>query len=161
MSYVDTIISGAGLAVSAIAILYSVQRASKEDIESLRDDAIKLEHRLTILENSQFSLEDRKCLQDVAIKMSLLWETIKQESPSLLKHEHTPRYDELLQKAGIDTKLLSDEEREELTKFLAEEVVKAGISEKQVDIARGFIAAIYSKIINYEHGENNGCKYTK
>jgi hypothetical protein len=145
MSYIDMALGIIGLTVAVASFGYSAQKVSKED-------AKELEHRLTILEQNQFTNEDRKCLQTVAVKMDMFYETAKREAPDILKHEHTPRYDELLKKArdeGINA--LTSEEANELIGLICYDIDEMKkMDENKVSPGKIFIAAVYSDIIKWE-----------
>jgi len=133
-------------------------RASKTDLKEIREDAVKLEHRLTVIEGNQFTQQDRKCLQETDLKMSLFWEAIKEDFPSLLKHAHTPKFDALLDKAKQSIGSLTSKEATELIKMLTSEIEEAKQTEQP---ARAAIAAFYRSVLKYEVKQENkptGCQ---
>jgi hypothetical protein len=160
MSAIEMVLPIAGFGLSIVSFLYAMQRASKDDLNILKNDAIELEHRLTILEQNQFTNDDRRCLMDTSIKVNMFYQAAKQEAPDLLKHAHTPRYDELLSKAQVNLSSLTNDEAEELLKLIQEDINAMKLTEDSRDAGKVFIATLYANMIRLEkHMELNvnGC----
>ena len=126
--------------ISIFSFLMAYTRASKSD-------AVKLENRLTTLEGCKFTEADRKCLQEVEVKISLFWETVKQDFPAFLKRNNTPKIDALLDKAIKSVQNLSPAEITKLLAYLDNEVKNAKKTERP---DRAVIAALYRSVIKYE-----------
>jgi hypothetical protein len=140
--------------IATASLLYTYQRNSRKDVEekisTVKKETAEFERRITLLEQSQFTTADRKCLQNMDVKMELLWEAVKDDFPGLLKHVNTPRYDALLDKAHDDIKMLTDEETEELLGLLRAEVELAKRTEKRKQVERAAIASLYATVVKFE-----------
>jgi uncharacterized small protein (DUF1192 family) len=166
MSAIDIILPITGVGLSVVAFLYSMQRASKDDLNTVRKEALLMEHRLTVLEQNQFSnedrknlaivtqnqftIEERKCLIDTSIKVNMFYQAAKQEAPDMLKHSDTPRYDELLSKAKLDLSVLTADETNELLKLIQDDIDRMKLNESTRDAGRVFIATLYANMIKLE-----------
>lgn len=157
MDYTTLVIPAIGTIIAVSSFLFSYQRASKSDLDKVRQDAVASEHRLTVLEQNQFNDHDRRCLQEVDLKMGLIWNTVKEDFPSLLKQTSTPRFDALLDKAQKNVKSMSSKEIEELLRFLEREI-KEG--KESTTPGRAAIAAFYRAVVQYETKRVDviGCK---
>ena len=165
MDYTTLIFPTISAIIAASSFLFSYQRASKSELdkvkanaialeqtaksnfEKIKQDAVALEHRLTLNEQNQFNEHDRRCLQEVDLKMGLIWTTVKEDFPSLLKQTSTPRFDALLDKAQKNVKSMSSKEIEELLRFLEREI-KEG--KESTTPGRAAIAAFYRAVVQYE-----------
>lgn len=157
MDFVTLVVPTISVVVAVFSFLFSYQRASKSDIADVRKDAVVLEHRLTVVEQSRFNENDRRCLQDMDLKMSLIWDTVKEDFPSLLKQTSTPRFDLLLDKAHKNMQLLAPAEVDELLGFLNRDIQEAKETEHP---NRAVIAAFYRAVVKYETKKAStvGCK---
>jgi hypothetical protein len=153
-------------ALASIAAYLTQNKAPKKEVEdaSVRvdkvvSDAKELEHRLTFLEASRFTDEDRKCLQETAFQVKVIWTSILKDFPSLLKKESTPRVDKLIDKAVSDPKQLSEKEKKELITYLNKEYEE---SMESPSAGRGVIAALYRAVLVAELKRSevghSGCK---
>ena len=117
-----TIIGITGVIVGIISLCIAYFRYNKEVVDEVK----KQENRITKLEQTQFTIEDRKCLQDVSFKIGLVWSVIEKDFPKLLQKESSPKLDILLQKIDVcGFPSLMTEERVDLVKQLYEEYFKA------------------------------------
>jgi hypothetical protein len=139
-----------GLGLSIVSFLFALQRASKTDLITMKNEAIKLEHRLTVVEQNQFTNEDRRCLMDTSIKVNMFYQAAKREAPDLLKHMDTPRYDELLSKAKEEIQSLTAQEATELIKLINDDIIKMKQNEDTMDAGKVFMAVLYSDMIRLE-----------
>ena len=157
MDVTDLSFSLISVVIAVFSIVFSYQRASKDDVQDVKKDAVEMEHRLTMLETKQFDVDDRKCLMDTAFKVGVLWTSVLRDFPSLLKQNSTPRFDDLLEKAKKDVHTLNQKEVRELIKFLDDEY--EGAKESSTP-GRGAIAAFYRAVFKSEIEGNveNGCK---
>ena len=147
METVDLVFPVISLVIAVLSILLSIQRASKSDLEKVKEDAVALEHRLTVLEQNLFSTVDRVCVQEISTKVGLLWDAFK-TFPSFLKRESTPELDKIWSKAEKDIKLLTKEEAKKLLTAMDQEIKDAIATESNP--ARAFIATIYRVVFKYE-----------
>jgi len=159
------IIPAISILIAGGSLILTQQRASKKEVSEsftqIKKDAVDMEHRLTDIENNKFTQADRKCLQEMDVKMGLLWEAIKEDFPGLLKRFNTPRYDELLNKAHKSIKALSTDDANNLIRLLKAEVELAKRTENTKQIERATIASLYSAVVKYESQKGalpHGCK---
>ena len=108
--------------------------------------SIRMERRFTILEQHQFTDADKKCLQELEMKMNFVYKGIENGALSLLK-DNTPRLDALLKKAGsvgIPKMELNDliELRDELTKEMES-------ARQKEDSGRAFALGLLTAVIEY------------
>lgn len=157
LDYTASVVPVISATIAASSLLLSYQRASKSDLDSIRKEAVALEHRLTVVEQNQFTDHDRRCLQEVDLKMGLLWNTVKEDFPSLLKQMTTTRFDLLLDKAHVGVQLMAPAEVDELLNLLDHDIQEAKETEHP---NRAVIAAFYRAVIKYEakRVDGNGCK---
>ena len=92
MISLELVLSVIGLLIALSSFYYA-----RKDRSTL--GAKELENRLTAIETSQFTQEDRQTLTDLELKMGLFWGIVEKEFPRLLVQENTPALDVLLMKA--------------------------------------------------------------
>jgi len=145
MSEITTgiLISLGGLTISAISLYISLQKTSKETVKDL-------EHRLTELESSIFTTEDRRCLTETTVKINEMWRMVMKDFPDIIHHDDTPVYDKLLKKAKVDIQSLTLNERNSLKEMLNNEYSEA-VRKRDKKLAYGI--AIYRAVFNFEIGD--------
>lgn len=146
----ELVLSIAGLLLAVISLYISRQDKGTEAVKDL-------EHRLTELESNRFTTEDRQCLQDLELKMSLFWSIVEKEFPRLLVQADTPVLDVLLMKAhrvGIAT--FTPTERQQLLDNLDVEYINAIERE---DSGRAMAISLFRATLLYRkvQGDDNTC----
>lgn len=122
-----TLVGITGLSLSILNFLYTYWRTSRGDIK-------EYENRLTKLEECQFKEADRKCLNQLEIKMSLFWNIVEREFPKMLQQANTPRLDIMLSKIrSVGFSKLTKEEAQETYNLLNEQYEEISRNEDKTD----------------------------
>ena len=115
-------LSGDFFAVSALAISIVTL------IRSFMKDDKSLENRITALEGAKMTPDERKCLNEVNVKVGLLYGILVKELGQSLKQDSTPEFDELLESLSL-SKPANDEQTLKLLGNVDREYVAAVASE--------------------------------
>ena len=97
------------------------------------------EHRLTTLEHSVFTRDERDKFLDTCFKMTMLWEFYEKQLPILLKNPL--ELDELFERASVDAALLTKDEKKILIDYLRDKA-------ESDDINKRYMAKLYIRILN-------------
>lgn len=149
MITIELVLSVIGLAV-ALGSLYFARK------DRAVGEVGKLENRLATLEANRFTQEDRDCLNELELKMSLFWGIVEKEFPRLLIQQNTPQLDSLLVKASMNgVGSLTDNEYNELVARLDQEYVSALDDE---DPGRGIVISFFRAILKFNKTRDvNAC----
>ena len=145
MITIELVLSIIGLCVALGSLYFSRKDRSIGEVG-------KLENRLTTLEANKFTQEDRDCLNELDLKMSLFWGIVETEFPRILIKVHTPHIDILLVKAsksGVSS--LTDSEHNELVARLDQEYMEALDNE---DPGRGLAISFFRALLKFSKNKD-------
>lgn len=132
----ELVLAAIGTLISIASILYAYANSGK-----------KMENRLTKLEASQLTVEDRRCLYDLDTKMSTIWKFFERDLPSALHSAHTPDLDRLLDKAKDGIGQMTIDEVRALYKLVNNEIEN---EKPQTDNLRVITLGLYRSFLKHE-----------
>lgn len=136
--------------VAIIALLGTLVTAYLTLGKLSKADAVKLESRLTALEQNQFSADDRRCLHDLDTKMTTIWKFFERDLPAALTQPHTGRLDALLKEAKKGIGNMKVDDAKELFSLIKAEETECQETEEKSRSVRGLKLSMYRSFLEHE-----------
>ena len=140
----------ASLLIALLALLGTLVTAYRSHGKFSKTDAVKYEGRLTALEQNQFTSKDRRCLHDLDTKMTTIWKFFERDLPAALTRPHTPRLDELLNKAKNGLGKMKVAEAKELLSLIKTEETESRATEEEPQTIRRLKLSMYRGFLEHE-----------
>ncbi len=142
--------SVAAILVAVISLFGTFITAYLSHGKFSKADAVEYESRLTTLEQNQFSSADRRCLHDIDTKMRTIWKFFERDLPAALTQRHTPRLDELLEKAKEGLGKMRVSEAKELFSLVKAEEAESMKNEEKAPGTRRLKLSMYRGFLEHE-----------